>query len=78
MIKTVVIPQKNTFNLLIPNNYIGKKVEILLYSLDEVIEEKNSTPKKSMADFNGILSETDYQSLKTYTEEARSEWNRTT
>lgn len=76
MIKTVVTPQKNSYNLTIPANYIGKKIEILLYALDEVAEEKNTTPKKSMADFSGILSDNDYQALKAHTEQARKEWNR--
>lgn len=77
MIKTVAIPQNNSYSLNIPNNYIGKKVEILLYSLDEVAEQKATTPKKTMADFSGILSENDYQSLKAHTEQARTEWNTT-
>jgi hypothetical protein len=75
MIKTVATPQNNNYNLVIPNNYIGKKIEILFYALDEVAEEKIN-PKKSMADFSGILSDSDYQSLKTHTEQARKEWNR--
>ena len=29
-----------------------------------------------MADFSGILSDNDYQSLKTQTEQARKEWSR--
>ncbi len=75
MIKTVVIPQNNSYNLAIPNNYIGKKIEILFYALDELAEQ-NTAPKKTMANFSGILSENDYQSLKTHTEQARKEWNR--
>ena len=59
MIKTVVTPQNNNYILTIPADYIGKKVEIILYSLDEVVEEKKAAPKKSMADFSGILSEND-------------------
>ena len=75
MIKTVVTPKNNSYILSIPADYIGKKVEILLYSLDEVAEEKIK-PKKSMADFSGILSENEYQALKAHTEQARKEWNR--
>ena len=43
MIKTLAIPQHNTYNLAIPNNYIGKKIEILFYALDEVVEENSSS-----------------------------------
>jgi hypothetical protein len=76
MIKTLAIPQNNSYNLAIPNNYIGKKIEIIFYALDEIVEEKVK-PKKTMADFCGILSDSDYSSLKEHTEQARTEWNRT-
>ena len=78
MIKATFTPQSHTYNLAIPPGYIGKKIEILLYALDEVAEEKNTTAKKSLVDFGGILSEQDYQALKTHTEQARTEWNRDT
>ena len=45
MIKTVTIPQKNSYNLAIPNNYIGKKIEILVYALDELADQ-NTAPEK--------------------------------
>ena len=75
MIKTVVTPENNILYLTIPNKYVGKEVEVLLYSKDEVIQEKANS-KKIMADFSGILSDNDYQSLKTQTEQARKEWSR--
>ncbi|MDH4459884.1 MAG: hypothetical protein QE277_00565 [Flectobacillus sp.] len=75
MIKTLAIPQNNSYNLAIPNNYIGKKIEIIFYALDEIVEEKVK-PTKTMADFCGILSDSDYSSLKEHTEQARTEWNR--
>ena len=76
MIKTIVTPQESSVQLNIPTNYIGRKIEILLYALDEVSEEGNSMPKKSMASFRGILSDNDYKALKAHTEQARKEWNR--
>jgi len=75
MIKTTVTPQNNTLCLIIPNNYIGREIEVLLYAKDELEEEKIK-PKKTMANFTGVLSESDYQSLKSDTEQARKEWNR--
>jgi hypothetical protein len=76
MIKTIAIPKTSSYQLDIPASYIGKKIEILFYSLDEVAEDKKTTPKKTMADFRGILSERDYLSLKEHTDQARKEWNR--
>jgi hypothetical protein len=51
MIKTVVIPHNNTLKLSIPNEYIGKEVEILIYaneevqSMDSLTENMNSEQK---------------------------------
>jgi hypothetical protein len=75
MIKAIITPKDNNLNLTIPNSYIGKEIEVLLYAKDELIHEKIS-PKKTMEDFSGVLSENDYQSLKLHSEEARKEWNR--
>ena len=75
MIKTIVTPKNNSLYLEIPNNYIGREIEVLLYAKDELEEEKIK-PKKSMANFAGVLSEHDYQLLKSHTEKARIEWNR--
>lgn len=75
MIKTIVTPQQNNINLAIPNNYIGREIEVLVYATDEV-EEKNLKSKKTMADFCGVFLDSDYQSLKLHTQEAREEWNR--
>ena len=75
MIKTIITPQSNSVNLTIPGNYVGKEIEVLLYAKEEVAEG-TAVPKKSMADFCGVLSENDYQALKEHTEQARKEWNR--
>ena len=75
MIKTTAIPQNNNYNLAIPNQYIGKKIEILFYALDELGFDKSIPLKKTLSDFSGTLSEIDYQLLKNHTEKARNEWN---
>ena len=59
----------------IPTNYIGKEIEILLYAKEELITNKLKE-KKLLTEFNGILSEEDYNSLKSNTELARDQWNR--
>ena len=74
MIKTIAIPQNNSYNLAIPNKYIGKKIEILFYSLDEVMEEKVASPKKTMADLWGKVSEETGNELNKQVEEGRKDW----
>ncbi len=56
MIKTVVIPQNNLLHLAIPNNYIGKEIEILLYSKDELAEETPQLASNNVARFKGLLT----------------------
>jgi hypothetical protein len=74
MIKTIATPQHNSYQLAIPDNYIGKKLEILVYALDEVAEEKPATTKKTMANFWGILSDATANDLQQQVEEGRANW----
>ena len=77
MIKTLAIPQNNSYILAIPNNYIGRKIEILFYALDEIVEEKPlPVIKKRLSDkYRGILSKEQGQSLNEHIKEMRNEWN---
>ena len=75
MIKTSLTPRDNKLLLEIPQNYIGREIEVLLYAKDE-LEEKSPKSKKTLADFVGVISDAEYLSLKSYTEQARKEWNR--
>lgn len=74
MIKTIAIPQSNNYNIALPNSYIGKKIEILVYALDEVAEEKTTIPRKTMADFLGTLSDATAADLHKQLEEGRNGW----
>jgi hypothetical protein len=73
MIKTVVIPQHHQFVLNIPPDYVGRKIEILVYALDEIQEERKDAPKKSLSEYCGILSESEYQSLNAHIKQTRAE-----
>lgn len=46
MIHTTVTPVNSKVSLEIPQEYIGKKVEVLLYTLEEAEEKKLSKPQK--------------------------------
>lgn len=72
MIKTIATPHQNSFNIAISNQYIGKKIEIIIYALDEVME--NKIPKKTMADFRGTLSDETANDLNILTKEGRNDW----
>ena len=75
MLRTLITPQESTFTLTIPAHYIGRKVELLLYSIDELVENKE-TGKKKPSDFFGTLSVSEGEKFQEYVSNSRMEWNR--
>ncbi len=75
MIRTVITPRENTICLSISGNYIGKKVENLLYTSDEVKDE-TSIPDNNVARFKGILTGEGSDKYHQYLQKARQEWDR--
>jgi len=75
MIKTVISPKKSTYPLPIPANYVGKTIEVLLYSIDEPVESKEKLTKKP-SDFFGSLSQEAGDKFHTYINQSRTEWDR--
>ena len=75
MLKTLIVPQESTYSLPIPVHYVGKKVEVLLYSIDELLENKEPTKKKP-SDFFGKLSVSEGEKFQEYVTNSRLEWDR--
>ena len=75
MIKTVVTPQNNNLQLSIPNSYIGKEIEVLLYSKEE-LSGTNNTNIKNAARFKGLLTGEEADKFHTYLKRAHTEWDR--
>jgi hypothetical protein len=76
MIRTVVTPQNNNINLPIPVSYIGKKIEVLLYTFDEVTDESLELPSRNVADFKGFLTNDEADKYNQYLQNIRQEWDR--
>jgi hypothetical protein len=55
MIRTVLTPQNNNFVFPIPNEYIGKELEIIVFPKDEVLS--NPLPPKKVS-FSAISIDT--------------------
>jgi len=75
MVKAVISPEKSTYLLPIPANYVGKKIEVLLYSIDELVETKEKLAKKP-SDFFGSLNQKEGDKFHTYINQSRMEWDR--
>lgn len=74
MTRTSITPLQTDILLSIPQKYIGKKIEVLLYAVDEIVEE---LPQKiTMADFWGKLSDESAKKLHETTQIMREEWER--
>ena len=75
MVKTIVTPKNNCLILEIPNSYIGKEIEVIFYSKEELIEDKIII-KSKISSYRGIINDDEYQALKSHTEQSRKEWSR--
>ena len=75
MLKTVITPRESTYSLPIPVQYIGKSVEVLLFSTDELVEKKEPNRKKP-SEFFGSLSVSEGEKFQEYVTNSRLEWDR--
>jgi hypothetical protein len=71
MVKSSLIPQSDTITLSIPFNYIGKRVEILLYTDEELHEETSAGPHDSgVTRFKGLLTDSEADKYQQYLQKA--------
>ncbi|WP_061298387.1 hypothetical protein [Leptospira borgpetersenii] len=73
MIRTRITPQNTDLHLSIPEMYVGKNIEVLLYAIDEIKEEPKNPV--TMKDFKGILSKESAAQLQEKVKIERDEWN---
>jgi hypothetical protein len=76
MIRTVLIPDNTDVHLSVPDDYVGRKIEVMCYPLDELVEKRESAPPKSMSSFKGVLSAEEADQLQEYVKKSREEWDR--
>jgi putative transposon-encoded protein len=70
MIRTVFTPQQTTVHVSIPEQYIGKKVEMLLFTPDEA-EVPPVTKRENIARFKGLLTSGEADRYHQYLQTAR-------
>ena len=75
MLKTVITPQESAYSLKIPSHYIGKKLEVLLYAIEE-LSETRKTNRKQPSDLFGTLSVQEGKEFQKYIAESRLELDR--
>ena len=75
MVHTAFIPSQSVVELALPNHYIGKKVEFLIYVSDEIESVKPTKPMNA-AQFKGILNVEEAKLFNQYIATVRQEWER--
>jgi hypothetical protein len=66
MIRTLVTPLKNSISFNIPEDYIGKQIEVIAFAKDEGIETEHPLNKK----VSFTVLKTDFKGYKFNREEA--------
>ena len=72
MVRTIIIPTENTVSLSIPEEYVGKTIEVTFHELDG---SEQPPAIKTMMDFWGIISDQTAETLYNQVKQSRNEWN---
>ncbi|AMR33415.1 hypothetical protein A0256_19310 [Mucilaginibacter sp. PAMC 26640] len=75
MVKTILTPKDRDISIHIPESYVGKQIEIVLYALDEV--KSTQSPAQVHVAFRGALklSVEEHADLQQHLKDIRNEWN---
>ena len=76
MVRTLITPQQQNISILVPQNYVGRKIEVLLYAVDELIEDQKAARPNNAAKYKGIFSKEEGENFNEYLKQARNEWDR--
>lgn len=76
MVRTLVTPQQQSISIQVPQNYVGRQIEVLLYAVDELIEEDKKAVSGNAARFKGIFTKEEGEKFNDYIKQARNEWDR--
>ena len=76
MVRTVVTPNNKTVHFGIPQNYVGKKIEVIAFAIGEGEQEQEVVPVNTMAQFWAKMSNTTADDLHEQIKIKRKEWDK--
>jgi hypothetical protein len=78
MFETIIVPSQASFLFSLPEQFVGKKIKVLMYSEDEVFPVVEEKPISKAAQFRGMLnmSKEQVSAFHQYVENSRNEWER--
>ena len=75
MTRTTITPSGNNIVLAVPEKYIGKKIEVLMFDVEEVTPQPaTSGSKLKPSQLRGFLSKETAESLQEHVQQSRNEW----
>ncbi|MFI5160119.1 MAG: hypothetical protein ACHQHN_02530 [Sphingobacteriales bacterium] len=77
MIRTIIMPENQEVSIHVPESFIGKQIEVLMYDIDELKQDETQQKQKA-SEFRGKLNLSDdqYKDFQSYLKDARNEWER--
>ncbi len=74
MVRTVITPNKESLELNIPKEYIGRQIEVLIYPVDQLIEQ-DENKAANMQQFKGSISKELAEKINEEIDKSRKEWS---
>jgi len=74
MTRTTITPSKNNVVLPVPDEYIGKRIEVLMFDIDEVSTGSSTTQLKP-SQLRGFLSKETAEAMQKHVQQSRDEWD---
>ncbi len=75
MIRSLLTPQTTDLHIALPADYVGKKVEVLVFTYEDETETAAPIPD-IMAQFWDIISESTTEAMHKHIASSREEWQR--
>ncbi len=76
MLETIITPNDTNFLLSLPQQFVGKKIKVLMYSIDEIIEPIIVEKPKKVSQFRGLFTKEEGLQFHNYLNESRNEWEK--
>ena len=75
MVRTLVTPEQQNISIHVPQNYVGKQIEVLMYAVDELVDEEKKVIVNNAGKYKGILTKEEAVKFNDYIKQARNEWD---
>lgn len=76
MTRTTITPTENNIILSVPERYIGKKIEVLMFDVDEVnLDSTTKSFNLKPSQLRGFLSADTAEAIQQHLQKSRKEWD---